>query len=411
MAVIGASAGATTTQRTSFGYGVSSGANDAELEARDISSMLDVLHPNHAPLLTMIGRDSLRDSATQVKHEWLEETIRGLSTTTTDTDLNNTSTGVVVLTVSTAEGFKFRGSTNDYDGPSDVVRISSTAGSELARCTASTTTTVSVDRGYASWSTPVDHTGYTKTITIIGTMQSQGLTTVGASRTTTKDLRYNYTQIFETSLRASKTFQSTRKHLSGNELDRQRAYELELMAVQFERTLLFGKRQAPADQDPSAMDGIRAVLSTNVYDKSSAALTQAMLEDALEACWNAGAGNKGLDLVANTTQLRRIDTFLDTYRQAAYTDSALGNYVTTYRTRWADVTLVADRNMPADEILILDRNLIGFGPLQGRALAESRIEPTSREADLWQWTGEYTSETRLEKSHARLYNLATTGLF
>jgi hypothetical protein len=409
MAIIPATTANPGAQRQTFGYGVVSGANDPELEARDLSSFLDVLHPNHFPLLKWVGRESLRDPVRQVKHEWFEETYRGLSTTTTSANLNNTTPGVAALAVTTGEGLKFRGAVQDTDGPQDIVRITSGAGEELARVTVATTSSISVERGYAGWSTPIDHTaGGTKTITIIGTAQIQGLLTVGASRTTTKDVKYNYTQIFETSLRASATFQATKKYLPGNELDRQRAYELELMAVQFERTLLFGKKQAPLDADPSTMDGIRAVLSTNVYNKAGAALTQVMMEDALEAIWQQGAdGDKAL--FSNSIQLRRIDTFLDAYRQVDYSSGALGNYVETYRTRWGNLTLVPDKNMPPDEILILENSKIGFGSL--RALAEEHIAPTSREADVWQWTGEYTSETRLEKSHARVYGLATAGIY
>lgn len=200
-----------TGARAAYGYGVATGTNDAQNEALDISSMLDVLNPLRNPLLLRIGKDSLRDGCTSVKHEWLEDEVMGIYATTTDTDLNNTSTGSTTLTVAAAEGYKFRGATNDYDGPSDIVRISSGAGEELARVISSTTTTVVVDRGYNSV-TPVDHTGYTtRTITIVGSAQIQGLTTVGASRTTTKANVYNYTQIFEDSLTTSATNRATKK--------------------------------------------------------------------------------------------------------------------------------------------------------------------------------------------------------
>lgn len=400
--------------RQGFGYGVASGNNDAQNEALDISSMLDILRPTQVPLLSMVGRDSLRKSCTQVKHEWLEDAVPGQSTTTTDVDLNNVNVATVALTVASGEGLKFRGATNDYDGPQDIVRISSTAGEELARVTASASTSVTVERGYASWSTPVDHTGYTKTLTIIGSMQVQGITTPGESRTTTKANKFNYTQIFEDTLKANATVQSTDKWLSQDELDLERQNLLEIMGLKFEKTLMFGKKQAPANQDPGTMDGIRAVISTNSYDKAAAALLQSHLEDALEAIWQAG-GDGEVEGFYNSVQERRVNTFLDAYRQAAYSDTTLGTGVKRFECLFGTVNFHLSRQMPQNEILLLTKKNIGFGPLRGngrsRALAEEHIPHTSREADIWQWTAEMTAETRLDPTHARIYNLATTGLF
>ena len=400
--------------RQGFGYNVSSGNNDSANEALDISSMLDILRPTDVPLLKLVGRDTLRKSCTQVKHEWLEDEVPGQSTTTTDVDLDDTGTGSTACTVSAGEGLKFRGATNDYDGPSDVVRITSTAGEELARVISSSSTVVTVDRGYASWSTPVDHTGYTKTITIIGTMQVQGLVTPGESRTTTKTNKYNYTQIFEDTLKANATVQATDKWLSQDEMDLERQNLLENMGRKFENTLLYGKKQAPANQDPGAMDGIRAVISTNVYDKAAAALLKSHLEDALEAIWQAGGDGEVYGFV-NSVQKRRINTFLDAYRQAAYSDETLGTTVQRFEADFGTINLVLDRQMSQNEVLLVSKGHVGFGPLRGngrsRALAEYPVPPTSAEANIWQWTGEYTAETRLEKTHARIHTLATTGLY
>jgi hypothetical protein len=67
--------------------------------------------------------------------------------------------------------------------------------------------------------------------------------------------------------------------------------------------------------------------------------------------------------------------------------------------------------MPTNAVLIVNENKIGFGPLQGRSLGITKLPPKSREYDTWQISGEYTMETRLEKSHAYIKNLAVTGLF
>lgn len=400
------------TPRAAYGYNPSATTYDGGNEALDVSSALDTLSPTDTPLLLLVGKDSLSKPATQVKHEWLEDSVIGASTTTTDTDLNNTSTGTVTLTVSSGEGLKFRGyGTSAYDGtgPCDIVRITSTAGEELAICVGSSSTTVIVVRGYGSWSTPVDHTGYTKTITVIASMQPQGLHTVGTPRTTLKTTLYNYTQIFEDSFEQQATQAKTEKFLSIDDRAHEVGKIIKRMGQQMERALLFGKKQAPAAATGSTMDGIRARISTNVYNKAGAKLTATMLEDGLVAAWQ---NDSVTDMYAIVGQIQRrvISQMLDPYRQAGYSDTVLGTTVRRYETDFGNITVVLDRYMPDDEVLLIDASRIGFGPLQGRALSEKEIAPTSGEYRQWQWTGEYTAEVRQESIHSRIYGLKTTDV-
>lgn len=389
------------------GFNQSATTYDGANEALDISPILDTLDPTDVPLLTLIGRDGL--TATQVKHEWLEDDVRGLSATTTDTDLNNTSTGDVTLTLATAGDYlKFRGAAVGT-GPSDIVRISSTAGWEIAPVIATANNTIGVTRGYFG-DTPVDHTGYTKTIEIIGVFQPQGKTTVGTQRTTIKRTLYNYTQIFEDSYTANETQQNTDKILAQNE----RAYQFGRIATDmgriFERTLLYGRKKAVSvGTNGGTMDGIVARLSTNVYNKSGAILQEAHLYDAVKAIWEVGGGSE-LYGIYGPAQQKRVGQLLDPYRQAGYSDRVLGTWVNRFQTPLGvNVTFVLDRHIQTDAILLMDKSRVKFGPLRGRALGMSPIPRTSRESQTWQWTGEYTSETKQESAHAFIYGLATTG--
>ena len=122
-------------------------------------------------------------------------------------------------------------------------------------------------------------------------------------------------------------------------------------------------------------------------------------------------GAKAYLILAGATQARRMDTFLDPYKEAGYSDSTFGSFLTRYVTRFGVIDILLSRWMPNDELWILDPSKIGFGPLEGRSLGITKLPETSREYDTWQISGEYTSETRMEKSHARIYGLATTGLF
>lgn len=365
--------------------------SDTTNEAIDMTSALDSLHPTDVPFLMRIGKSSLRKACTAVKHEWLEEDIRGQTSTVQDNPLTNVAT---TLNVATGDGTKFRAD--------DVLILEN----ELVTVTAVATDALTIIRG-AGGSSAVQHAQGT-VVTLESSAKLQGADP-GEARTVTKAGRYNYTQIFEETVKATATMQATDKWTAQNDVEHQIGIQLEVLATNFEKALLFGRKAQGTSSVRGMMDGVRAVLSTNVYDKSGAALTQAMWEDAAQDVWTYG-GHVIL-AVANAIQHRRIGTFLDPYRDADYQDEVFGAVITRYKTIFGTVELMLDRWMPTNEILLLNPELIGFGPLTGRALGITKLPPKSREYDVWQMSGEYTSETRLEKSHARIYNLATTGLF
>ena len=370
--------------------------SDTVNEKIDISSALDKLKPIDTPLLLRIGRDSLRDGCTAVKHEWLEDTVRGTTSNDVGATLNNT-TDPVTATITSGDGnTKFRAG--------DIVKVEQ----ELMRVTATAANTITVSRGWGG-STNAAHASAIL-ITLIGTALVQGSGLVGA-RTTTKSGLFNYTQIFEEEVQVSATMQATSKYTAQNDPEYQIGAQLEIIGVNMERTLLFGRKSQPVAgaAGPGAMDGIQPRIITNVYNKASAELTQAMLEDAMQDIWTAG-GQPSL-VVVNATQQRRINTFLDGYRETDYSDEILGTMVRRYKTNFGQVDILLDRHMPADEVWVLDESKIGYGPLEGRSLSTMRLPTVSKEYDLWQISGEYTSETRLEASHARIHTLATTGLF
>lgn len=368
--------------------------SDQVNEAIDISSALDKLHPTDTPLLLRIGKDSLRDGCTAVKHEWLEDTVRGTTSNDVGGTINNT-TDPVTATITSGDGnTKFR--------LGDILKIEQ----ELVRVTATAANTITFSRAWGG-STNVAHASGIL-ITLIGVAALQGSGLLGA-RTTTKTGLFNNTQIFEEEVVVTATMKATKKYTAQNDPEYQIGSQLEVIGVNMERTLLFGRKVTATAVVPGAMDGIQPRFSTNTYNKASAALTQTFLEDAMQAIWAAG-GKPTLGLV-NGTQQRRINTFLDGFRETDYTDDVLGAMVRRYKTNFGVIDILLDRHMPDDEVWILDESKIGFGPLEGRALSTMKLPPVSKEYDTWQISGEYTSETRLEPSHARIFGLATTGLF
>ncbi len=405
-------------QRKTYGYESGGTGYDAENEALDISSMLDILRPTDVPLLTLLGSSSLESPATQVKHEWLEDEYRGQ--TTVSSGLDNTTDPVTVTLTTAAHYTYFRGSggsgspadytADDSTAPGDIVRIWDGNGEEICIVTDVTSTTIDLDRSQLG-STPVSHTTSCN-ITIIGSLQPQGLTTVGASRTTTKANAYNYTQIFSDSFRQSRTQRDSVKWTAQNDRANEMGKIMEMLAIQLERSVLMGRKQNPqstvsSQQGPAgAMGGIRSFITTNVSDKNGAALTQTMLEDELQDVWDAGG--RANCAIVNATQKRRINTFLDAYRITDYDRGRLGSIVTRYETDFGDLDVILDRHMPTDEVLIIDKSRIGVGPFTGGAFHASDRPTESSEAILVEIVGEYTCEIRMEAAHARIHDLSLT---
>ncbi len=365
---------------------------DTANEAIDMSSALDILRPTDVPLLKLVGKDSTRDPVMNTKHEWLEDSLRGQTTHAVTTGLSNT-TDPVTTSITTGDHVKFRA----YD----IVRV----GDELMLVTSAPTDQLVLARGYGG-TTPASQAS-AALITLIAPAIVQGITSPLEARTTTKTGKYNYTQIFEETVKASATNQSTRKYTKQNDVQYQLANQMEIIGTNMEKVLIFGHKVAPAASTAGAMDGIRAVVSTNVYAKSSATLTMKMLEDAMADIW--AAGGKPTHIFTNSVQKRWINTFFDGFRQADYHDERLGNSVKLYETDYGDVAIVLDRFMPTDEVFIIDQSKLGFGPLQGRALSAVHLPQTSKESDVWEISGEYTAEIRQEEAHAMIQGLNTTA--
>ena len=370
--------------------------------AIDMSDTLYMISPFDVPLLQLIGKSSLSTPCTAIKHEWLEDELRGLdSVVVTIGELASGDVALSTTTCTASGGLKFR--------IGDVVEVTSAAGVELIRLTSGMSTDTFVvanqsggGRGYAG-TTPLSHTGL-PTLRIIGNVNLQDAGP-GASRTTTKTGRFNNTQIYEDTVVVTSTSQAIKKFVEQNEMDAQIGRALKIAWIEWERTLLSGRKVAPTNTVAGAMDGILPVLTTNAYAKAGAYLTEEFLLQALQDCWVQGG--RPNYVVANAFQTRQMNKFLDSMRMTTRTDRVAGAVVDTYSSDFGTVNILLDRNMPKDTVLVMESDRIGFGPFTDHALGVTVIPQTTALKDTRQITGQYTSETRNEAAHAKITGLAT----
>jgi hypothetical protein len=368
----------------------------------DMSDTLYMISPFDVPLLQLIGKDSLANPCTAVKHEWLEDELRGLdSTVVTLGELSGTTGALSTTTCTAGHGVKFR--------INDIVEVTSAAGVELIRLTSAMSTDTFVvaattGRGYGNSGTGLAHTGL-PTLRIIGNVNLQDAA-VGGARTTTKTTRANYTQIFESAVVVTSTLQAIKKYVEQDEMAAQIERELRLMWIQMERALISGKSVATTSAVPGSLAGIIPTITTNAYAKAGAYLTEEFILQALNDEWTAGA--TPTTIVSGAFQRRQMNKFLDSMRLTTRTDRVAGSVVDTYTSTFGTVDLLLDRNMPTDTVLILDKSRVGFGPLRDHALKVVEIPQTTGLKNTKQLYGQYTAELRNQAAHAKITGLATS---
>jgi hypothetical protein len=370
------------------------GFSDSANVAIDMSDTLGMISPFDVPLLQIVGKDSLASPCVATKHEWLEDELRSLDSAIATVG-EFTGTGAIsTSTVTAGQGVFFRAG--------DILKIES----ELLLLQSISTDTLTIaagGRGYGG-STAAAHVTLTP-IRIIGNVNVQDAAQ-GGSRTTTKTGLFNYTQIYEDTVVVTSTAQAIKKYVEQNEMSAQLMRALRVAWIQYERTLLDGRKVAPSAGVASAMDGILPRISTNAYAKSGALLTEEFVLQALFDSWNAGG--EPSHIFVNQFQKRQMNKFLDSQRMTTRTDRVAGAVVDTYSWDGGLVDVVLDRNMPADTLLVIEKGRIGFGPLRDHALSAAPVDTTTRLKDAVQIIGQYTSETRNEKAHAKITGLATS---
>jgi hypothetical protein len=365
------------------------GFTDTANVAIDMSDTLAMISPFDVPLLQLIGKDSLSTPCVATKHEWLEKELRPLNSANADTGEFNNTTDPLTLNVTAGQGVYFRAG--------DIVRVEA----ELMRVSVVSTDDVTFVRAYGG-STNAAHAGV-QPIEIIGNVNVQDAAQ-GASRTNTKTGLFNYTQIYEDTVVVTSTAQAIKKYVEQNEMSAQLADAMKVAWIQWERTLLHGRKVAPSSGVASAMDGILVRLATNAYAKAGAALTEDHILQLLFDSWSFGGSIT--HLFVNQFQKRQMNKFLDSIRMTARTDRIAGAVVDTYQWDGGLVDIVLDRNIPSDTVLGIDKPRIGFGPLRDHALSAAPVETSTRLKDAVQIVGQYTSETRNEKAHGKITGLS-----
>jgi hypothetical protein len=365
--------------------------------AVDMSPTIQLIDPFDVGLLSYFGLSSLDKACTETAHQWMEDTLRPLTSTITDNPLG---AGATTINVAAGTGVNFRSS--------DIVKIDD----ELIRITADpaadalTTVASPNGRGWGG-STAAAHT-VNSVIEIVGVAIVEGNPTPGIARTTVKTSVTNYTQIFEDVVQVSSTLEAVEQWAPGSEYARQLAKTMKTLMILMDKTFIYGKPFVGSSTVPRSLGGLRHFIATNVTAAAGAQISEKLVLDSLNLSYDNGGRVRVM--ASRLKQTQGVNKFLDPNRRTGMDDKRAGAVVDSYLWDQGVIDILVDRWLPADEIMFLDTEHIGFGPLADQSLGHEILPKQSRLVQRGQITGEYTAEVKSEKAHARITGLSTTIL-
>jgi hypothetical protein len=362
--------------------------------AVDMSPTIQLIDPYDVGLLSYFGLSSLDKEATETTHQWMEDSLRPLTSLVTDNPL---LIGATTINVTAGTGANFR--TNDIVKIDDeLIRISADPAADALTTVASPN-----GRGWGG-STAAAH-NLASVIEIVSVAFLEGNATPGIARTVVKTSKSNQAQIFEDAVQVSSTLEAIEQWNPGSEYARQLSKTMKTVFILMDKTFIYGKPFTRTATLPGAMAGIRHFITTNVTAAGGAQLSEKIMLDGLNLTYDAGGAVKVQ--FQRLRQKQAVNKFLDPNRRADFSQRKAGALVDQYEWDNGIIDLAIDRWMPADEIMQLDSEHIGFGPLRGQAIRHEILPKSSLLLQRGEIAGEYTAEVKSETAHARATGLAT----
>lgn len=351
--------------------------------AEDVSDEISIVSPAETKLLDMLGQPQF--SATNVLHEWLEDSLAP-DTIVTSTAITSTATDAVIGVVG-GKAKELR-----------VGQIMISASEEYMRISAVSGNTITLERGFGG--TSANSAASASTLNILGDAALEGDDVnrdIGKGRVR----KLNYIQLFKKDIIVSGTRQSV-SNLGGigDEFTYQRTKRLREVLRDLEKTVLMSVLSANtigSDTVVRTMKGLRSSLSTNI--SSISVLTDSLLGNVLENAWNQGGSDVDVLLVDSATK-RIIDTFNGSRVRTENADNMFRNTVLEYEGTYGTQRVEHNRYSPATSVHAIATPRVQVVPLQGRTF---QFMPVAKTGDAQKGfiVGEYTLEVRNEEAMAR----------
>lgn len=358
----------------------------------DLSDVLaSIIENDRETTIQLIG---ISGTATATKHDWVEDELSSWKSSCAE----ELATAETDLDVAAGDGAKFRIGT--------IFKIQNEP--EVMQVTDISTDTLTIVRGYGSTSDPGVAYPINSVIEIISHPVQEDTDAVNYESIIRAKV-YNYCQIYAKWIKVSETQEAVDK--AG--VDSEVAYQSEKKLMEIMRELnintIHGIISATVGSDTVYRTSgglIEFITGGNALDASSADLTETRLLNLLEMVYTDG-GNPDT-ILAGSFQKRRISAFWKEYTRVAGDNRKVGSLVTQYESDFGLLSVVLERYMPPDGIIVLDSARAKVMPLTGRAVGIEDLAKTGLSTKK-QIAGEYTLELKNRtKAHGYYYNLTTS---
>lgn len=325
---------------------------------QDMDEAIRILSPADTPLQQLLPTVSTNE----IKVEWMEEELMPQAV------VNTAQSGTGPWTLTTADTTELRAG--------DVLQVRDGSASTLQYTVSSiTNATTYVVAGFAGNTTAP---GATSTLEIIGQYIVEGADPV-APRSTERVAKFNYTQIAQEAVQATRTARNRGARGGMFGLDQEDPYLHELgkkfkeLAVRFERSMIHGQRSISGDSKQRFMGGLFYFITTNSVSGVKANI-RTLLNDAIRKAYDAGSSPEVL--MVSPTVKSIISTLNDSYLNINRGDSGAGGKIDTFMSDFGEVRVIANRHFPKTRGVVLctsqnDHSIVNFDPYTHELLAKT----------------------------------------
>lgn len=378
--------------------GMSYTYNDTVTLQRTVSALIKIINPNDIPLQKLLGLNKEKTVQMQSwgnnKYAWLQDTLKVRSTTTTEA-LDDTETGIDVT-----DGTLFK--------KGDVLK----GDDEKFWVSDVTSNTLTVVRGWGSTVAAAHNSGIT--LTYLFSARLEGAPNTDSAYTVPTEV-VNYTQIFHGSLSVSGSemeakrygITDTRKYrmmkliggLGSGDGNMGDAGDL---LIDLENTFYYGEPIQRATGVASATGGFESFVTTNVTNLNGDPLNPANLFDSIQSAWGYGKPNL---IICNSHGKSKINAFFKDSVRTERSEKTGGITISKIETDFGILDVLMTKQCPTDRMLIVQKNLAGWGTLRSwREEAMGKIGDSSET----QVIGEYGFILENERAHAVIKGMSTT---
>lgn len=359
----------------------------------DMSNRIALLDPNAGPFITLLKRMK-KVKAGNPQFRWLEAEAQPAFTAVAD-DYDATDTDI---TITAGDSVWFR--------PGDLLRNSATGEVVRVVLVDAQTDTLTIDRGFGE--TTADDMGNGEELIYLGSANAEGAGAPDYRNTVTTD-QFNYTQIFRTVAKISKTREKSDLYGGPDRAFQRKMKGIEHLAA-INRAFMFGERA----QDVTGTEPIRTTrglvnwIQTNT-DDAQGNLTEPGFLDFLEMAFDKGSSEKWA--LCSPSAMSAITGFATNMLVTRPADESYGLNIRQYVSPFGVLNLVLDKETMRGDVWGSAMVVVDLGNVVYRYLKDrdtkliTDIQANDEDAVADEYLTEAGLECRLEQTHALLVGI------